>query len=113
MSKGLEELVNRDYLDDEGKQIYDNIKKELKELEVRRKMMRRFNEACVPMILDNETEKKLKALEIIKIKKVNVFSLYTSFRTQELWGYNNGTLVRENKLKQEEYDLLKEVLSND
>ena len=58
-------------------------------------------------------EKELKALEIIKIKKVNVFSLYTSFRTQELWGYNNGTLVRENKLKQEEYDLLKEVLSND
>lgn len=54
--------------------------------------------------------KELKALEIIKIKKVNVWSLYTSFRTKELWAYNNGTIAREYKLTQEEYELLKEVL---
>ena len=45
---------------------YTAIEEELKELEELREMMRRFNEACVPMVLDNETEKKLKALEIIK-----------------------------------------------
>lgn len=42
------------------------IERSLKELEVRREMMRRFNEACVPTILDNETEKKLKEHEEIK-----------------------------------------------
>ena len=66
------------------------------------------NAICV---MDYEIiQKELKALEIIKIKKVNVWSLYTSFRTKELWAYNNGTIAREYKLTQEEYELLKEVL---
>ena len=90
------------------------IAKGLKELEERREMMRRFNEACVPMTLDNKTEKKLKALEIIKEKEVNIHS----------WYYNNcnkipheiykqsimAKTISSKLLTQEEYDLLKEVL---
>ena len=51
-------------------------------------------------------EKSLKALEIIKEKKVNVFIFLHS---GDLETYND--MVEDNrKLTQEEYDLLKEVL---
>ena len=79
MSKGLEELKRlayenaccrcQYYIDKKCTNNYEcvwkTIEKELKELEERREMMRRFNDACVPMILDNEIEKKLKALNVI------------------------------------------------
>ena len=85
--------------------------KELKELEERREMMKRFNEACIPMILDNETEKKLKTLEIIKELFDFDFALrfpnnqpmlrITNKRTNEYW---------ELPILKETQDLLKEVL---
>ena len=136
MSKGLEALkrIGKQTTKDTSFGIdietncnkdYKIIEKELKELEERREMMRRFNEACVPMILDNETEKKLKALEIIKENKVNVPSLITLFKSQtsyedyeQLWDNDIRWQLTKNwdiqfsrkKLTQEEYDLLKEVL---
>ena len=118
MSKGLEalkllvdfikgfELGNVDKLFVDGS--YDIIEKELKELEERREMMKRFNEACVPMILDNETEKKLKALEIIKkwhiyldIDHKNNAYLMCITCNGETWCV---------AIPKEEYDLLKEIL---
>lgn len=87
--------------------------KELKELEERREMMRRFNEACVPMILDNETEKKLRALEIIEKKEVDVALLKLSENVER---YNaqiklTHLTIPYFELTPKEYDLLKEVLS--
>ena len=77
----------------------DIIEKDLKELEERREMMRRFNEACVPMILDNETEKKLKALEIIKEKVLEIDDFMKKIETKDYI-----------LLTDEEYELLKEVI---
>lgn len=107
MSKGLDALKR--YRDIPTTMDYDIIEQELKELDERREMMKRFNEACVPTILDNETEKKLKALEIIKEKRVDVAELVVSC---DLKAYNYlFRLVEKWQLTQEEYDLLKEVLS--
>ena len=57
--------------------------------------------------------KKLKALEIIKTKKVDVDLLDTIMKDEnqidKLWSYNFWQLDKY-KLTQEEYDLLKEVL---
>ena len=82
------------------------IAKGLKELEERREMMRRFNEACVPMTLDNKTEKKLKALEIIKRKGLDIAIL--------IWSDNCGEYNIHKRLgisyTQEEYDLLNEAM---
>ena len=88
------------------KQIIEN---ELKELEERRDMMRRFNEACVPTILDNQTEKKLKALEIIKNMFYNEVDI-THF-LNELDEYENyeDFAFDYSDVPKEEYDLLKEV----
>lgn len=76
MSKGLEALKNikREkptffsaiYDGDMWEEDIETIEKELKELEERREMMKRFNEACVPMVLDNRTEKALKENEQYK-----------------------------------------------
>ena len=57
-------------------------------------------------------KKSLKALEIIKEKRVNVFALKT---TNTLKEYNNVFIGnycdrKTRKLKKEEYDLLKEML---
>ena len=66
MSKGLEALkeLKESCKTHMGTMVYilqedkfETIEEELKELDERREMMKRFNEACVPMILDNETEK--------------------------------------------------------
>ena len=77
------------------------IEKELKEREKYRKRCLELEEK-----LFNLEEKELKALEIIRYKKVNVFIFLHS---GDLQTYND--LVEDNrKLTQEEYDLLKEVL---
>ena len=53
-------------------------------------------------------EKELKALEVIKNKKVNVFLLINCDSLEE---YNSQTYVYpQRQLTQEEYNLLKEVL---
>lgn len=53
-------------------------------------------------------EKSLRALEIIKNKEVCVSYLFHCFKCYDLREYND--LYSNNKLTQEEYDLLKEVL---
>ena len=90
MSKGLEALKTIRHIhdmecgkDESINKDFDIIEKELKELEDRREMMRRFNEDCVPMILDNETEKKLKALEIIKEKCSPLLKQYLLLHTRQ------------------------------
>ena len=130
MSKGLEELkeLKQSCETHMGRMVYilqedrfETIEKELKELEERREMMKRFNEACVPMILDNETEKKLKAFEIIKDKKVDVCSFIDyfvesnkSYETYVLYFEKpieiDYGVISEELLAQEEFDLLREVL---
>ena len=64
-------------------------------------------ESCeIKPLFDEETQKKLKALEIIKEKEVDVFIFLHS---GDLEAYND--IVEDNrKLTQEEYGLLKEVL---
>lgn len=57
-------------------------------------------------IIDNGTQNKLKALEIIKEKQVNVFVL---LHIGDLETYND--MIADNRnLTQEEYDILKDVL---
>ena len=106
MSKGLEALkylAIRYEIARANQKELDIIEKELKELEERREMMRRFNEACVPMVLDNETEKKLKALEIIK--NIGILKPYETSGGQ-CW---LETMCDATKITKENYDLLKEV----
>lgn len=65
----------------------------------------------------NAIEKELKALEIIKEKKVNVdflrwecFPLDWFTHPEGLIEYNDSISMTQKELTQEEYDLLKEVL---
>ena len=58
-------------------------------------------------VLKNAFPKELKALEIIKKKKVNVFWLFNSKDVDE---YNSAFYQEWRYLTQKEYDLLKEVL---
>lgn len=121
MNKGLETLKELKEACEThmGRMVYilqedkfETIEKELKELEERREMMKRFNDACVPTILDNETEKKLKALEIIKDKRVNCFDVIDSV------DYKHYLVLMEEyhkswRLTKQEYKLLKEVLEDE
>lgn len=113
MSKGLETLKNIfshwNCCNPNSNGCYEEdfeiIAKELKELEERRKMMRRFNEACVPMILDNQTEKKLKALEIIK--ELATIDLLEELNDDEPYWLD---ISCSRKISKETYELLKEEL---
>jgi len=58
----------------------------------------------------NENERKLKALEIIKEKRVDVCLLISCIYDFDLDYYNSCMCNKERCLTQEEYDLLKEVL---
>ena len=59
----------------------------------------------------NTIEKELKALEIIKEKKVNIFTFYECCSWHNPSNYNDSIGCPINyELTQEEYDLLKEVL---
>lgn len=56
-------------------------------------------------------EKELKALEVIKNKKVNIFTFYECCNWYNPSHYNDSIGCPVNcELTQEEYDLLKEVL---
>ena len=81
-------------------QAVKTIEQELKELEVRRKMMRKSNE---------ETEKKLKALEIIK-PYIHIHCVVPNDRGGvRIWFTQDGKHYID--MPQEEYELLKEVLN--
>lgn len=60
-------------------------------------------------LFDEETQKKLKALEIIKEKMVNVGLL---LRCANVERYNKGICYEPKHLTKEEFDLLKEELEN-
>ena len=69
-----------------------------------------LEQSKIEPLFDNETQNKIKALEIIKKKEVNVCYL---FQCKSLRQYNyiyKGTNQSELCLTQEEYDLLREVL---
>ena len=69
-----------------------------------------LEQSKVELLFDEETQKKLEALEIIKKKRVDVRYL---FQCKSLRDYNyiyKGTNQSELCLTQEEYDLLKDVL---
>ena len=88
--------------------LHNIIEKALIELGERREMMRRFNEACVPTILEDEVAKKLSALDIIKNNPFNN-TWFVYYKDYEDY-YENAEYVDESKrLTKEEYDLLKEI----
>lgn len=65
-----------------------------------------LEQSKIEPLFDNETQNKLKALEIIKNKQVNVFVL---LHIEDLETYND--MIGDNRnLTQQEYDLLREVL---
>lgn len=59
---------------------------------------------------DNETTKKLKALEIIKNKEINIHTLLLHLKRFDSQDGYNALVGEKYKLTQEEYELLKEVL---
>ena len=79
--------------------LFEIIETALKELDFKRMVIVDF--------LTGNDEKKLKALEIIKEKKVNIRGL--SRLTLEEYNENRRS-HKEEQLTQEEFDLLKEVL---
>ena len=96
---------------EEYQEQFDVVEDALNELHERREMMQRFNEACVPSVIDDDTYKKAKALDIIKKKQVNMFGLLIAINEGHKEMYNNNyhkDVVE--KLTQEEFDFLKEVL---
>ena len=139
MSKGLEIINNklkndnnkfdRQVINGAGEILFiikkeelDIIEQELKELE---KMKRIKGTTTLDSALENtlinacpNVAKKLKALEIIKEKRVNVelFIKHSLGRDyNEFLNYENLFQIyksSEKRLTQEEYDLLKEVLTN-
>ena len=59
-------------------------------------------------------EKELKALEIVKNKRVDIVGvLIYAFNQENGCEFYNSYMSKEIELTQEEYDLLKEILSND
>lgn len=80
---------------------------DLEKLKNQRMFICGSGESKVELLFDEETQKKLKALEIIKEKEVNVGLLSRCANAER---YNNGICYEPRYLTQEEYDLLKEVL---
>lgn len=133
MSKDLEmlkDLYNGNLTKEYKLQCYKDIEKELKEYELmkntkiivsdkkisdedleklinQRVFVGSLEQREVKPLFDEETQKKLKALEIIKDKRVNVSLLSCS---EWLDFYNQEIAYKEKELTQEEFDLLKEVL---
>lgn len=80
---------------------YENTKKELK-LRIQQ------NGVLVNQIVEND--KKLKAFEIIKEKEVDIHNLLISKTAEQYNGYTHWLGCKGN-LTQEEFEILKEVLS--
>ena len=58
-------------------------------------------------------EKELKAFAIIKHRNISIELLKRAMKRETLNWYNSLCLYPNDKLLQEEYDLLKEILNND
>ena len=104
--EALEKIVDTYCIDNIDKEI-SIIATALKDYEMEHTLRIRLENAIYELLREKqENEKKLKALEIIKGKEVNVFVLLHSVNLKI---YND--IVEDNrKLTQEKYDLLKEAL---
>lgn len=104
--EALEKIVDTYYIDNMDKEI-SIVATALKDYEMEHTLRIRLENANFELLREKqENEKKLKALEIIKKKEVNIFVLLHS---GNLKIYND--IVEDNrKLTQEKYDLLKKVL---
>lgn len=90
---------------EEYQEQFDVVEDALNELHERREMMQRFNEVSVPSVIDDDTYKKAKALEIIKDTKglIEKEDLFYDSEEGKYYFFSN-------EIAQEEFDLLKEVL---
>ena len=104
MSKELEALERiRDTLHQFRPNLLENRQRDFKLVETALKRLEELEE--LKTSFDRQLEKKLKALEIIKEKKVDVFCLL--FAGLDIY---NANIHPSRFITQEEYDLLKEVL---
>lgn len=95
------------WLEDKGEQW---VERGLNPDIVQYKETQSYREIKQALLKAQEQEKELKAFEIIKKKKVNVIRLFTNGFDIDLYHSN---LRDELKLTQEEFELLKEVLSDE
>ena len=121
MSKGLEALEKGFWkLTHKGNiKFYNVVENELKELEDLQKVLDDFGIHNTMNLIDTlkiiqflekrnaVNSKKLKALEIIKNKRVDIYHIQATNRVGE---YNFWKLSTSKRLKKEEYELLKEEL---
>ena len=102
--------------DDELNKRLDIIEKALKDYERLKKLYKLEEETSkhlndIVLLMNEEINKQLKALEIIKEKMVDVVYLYSSCYELEHYNvYAPFEIDDKDKLTQEEFDLLKEVL---
>ena len=82
---------------------------DLEKLKNQRVLVDSLKQGEIKPLFDEETQKKLKALEIIKSKNIDT-SILKSSSSLEFYTYWACSNQRQNNLTKEEYDLLKEVL---
>ena len=80
---------------------------DLEKLKNQRIFASSLEESKVELLFDEETQKKLKALEIIKEKGIILQFIKETYTVEQYNAGVFGTLVK--PLTQEEYDLLKEI----
>ena len=85
---------------------YDIVKQALNDYENLKLKHRSMQDAVL------EDFKKLKALEIIVEKKVDLIKLFNCFEMNNGYEFYNMGFIEIYKLTKEEYNLLKEVLNN-
>ena len=105
--EALEKIIDTYCIDNIDKEI-SIIATALKDYEMEHTLRIRLENAIYELLREKqENEKKLKALEIIKEKGVNVGLLSRCSNAER---YNKGMCYEPRYLTQEEYGLLKEVL---
>lgn len=82
-------------------------------LEALKRIKSRYNDrVCIDILEDFDlVEKELKAFEIIKNKNISMECLKRAIKREGLEWYNSLCRFPIERLTQEEYDLLKEVLN--
>ena len=91
---------------------------DLEKLKNQRMLVGSLEQCEIKPLFDKETQKKLKALEIIKEKKVDIKDLYKTLSFYLMhpdcelkeYIYYNSLKTAEERLTEDQYDLLKEVL---
>lgn len=113
MSKGLdalEKIKQAEYFVDfeQDAKIKDDYKAELTIIETALKRLETLEEE--KQSFDKQLEKKLKALEIIKNKEINVHALFLHLKRFDKPDGYNVLVGTKYQITQEEYDILKEEL---